>query len=97
MEGILYTLVQAAFVVFSPVVWATFVIVVRCLGHFCYYFSLFGPLLLLFFVVQAAFVVFSLLVLLFIVYAAFVLRFASDMVSENAAYRERCWLQLLTL
>ena len=53
MEGILYTLVQAAFVVFSPLVWATFVIVVRCLGDFYHYFSLFGPLLLLFFVVWA--------------------------------------------
>ena len=52
-----------------------------CSSCFCCFFpQLFGPLFLLFFVVQAVFVVFSLLVLLFIV-----LRFASDIVSENAA------------
>ena len=45
-----------------------------CSGCFCCFPQLFGPLLLL----------------LFVVWAAFVLRFASDMVSENAAYRERC-------
>ena len=65
-EGILYTLVQAAFVVF-PSCLGHFCYCFSCLGHCCYFFSLFGPLLLLFFVVQAAFVVFSLLVLLFIV------------------------------
>ena len=42
-----------------------------CLGHVYYCFSLFVPLLLLFFVVWAALVVFSLLVLLFNVQAVF--------------------------